>query len=698
MNNNYRAEIDGLRAISIVAVIMFHFFPNVVKGGFIGVDVFFVISGYLITRIISSSFDKEFSFLSFYCKRIKRIFPALIFVIAASIIAGFFLLFSSEYMLLGKHVAANSSFFLNFVLWNESGYFDKSSDLKPLLHLWSLAVEEQFYFIWPLILFLSFKKSINRVFIIILIIIISFYINLQLTKYSSIASFYLPFSRIWELASGGLLSQLTMIQSSRWHNIEKKLDSVLNNIIYTDRAIKCGLFRNLISFIGLLTIVLCAVFFKKLNSFPGKYALIPVLSTSLIIFAGSDTWVSKNILSNRVFVWLGKISYPLYLWHWPLLSFVTIIESQNVGLYLKLALIFISLILAQFTYIFIEKPIRFSKSLKMPAIILLAIYFSLGALGYMIYQNGGYIFEITNINSKLHINSKLLGKPLYGSKKYINTKLKKCSDFPSLADDNTPFCYSKSANPEIAIIGDSSATAMGYGTIIDENLNAMVLSYSAALPFSNHTLYSSFHNKREEVKRFKKLRARTIDAAKMDSVKYVIFSARGPFYIYGKGVDRELTYNNPNYFFGANDNNLPVDVKEKMIEEYVSIIKLIHSLGKKVIFVTNVPELDFDASQCIERIKITNSSAKKCTLERKDVDKRNAEYIDLVQQIKLQAPSLLVYNPTDLFCDKEKCYAYRGKKLTYEDDCHLNDYGAKILAKGLVDFLNKNAATNKIKE
>ena len=178
--SNYRAEIDGLRAFAVLSVVAFHTFPAWLKGGFIGVDVFFVISGFLITSQIFENLDKkQFSFTDFFGRRIRRIFPALILVMASSLAFGWFVLLADEYTQLGKHVASGAAFILNFILVDESGYFDNAAETKPMLHLWSLVVEEQFYIIWPLVLWFAWKRQFNFLTITLVVAAISFYLNLE---------------------------------------------------------------------------------------------------------------------------------------------------------------------------------------------------------------------------------------------------------------------------------------------------------------------------------------------------------------------------------------------------------------------------------------------------------------------------------------------------------------------------------------
>ena len=193
----HRPDIDGLRAIAVLSVIAFHATKKI-SGGFVGVDVFFVISGYLISTIIFTSLQSDtFSFANFYVRRVRRIFPALILVLLTSWVLGWFLLEPTSYVSLGKHMVASAAFASNILLWNESGYFDAAGSLKPLLHLWSLGIEEQFYLVWPAVLFLLWKSHKNLGFWTAILLSLSFAISVLSIKNSPVASFYLPFGRFW---------------------------------------------------------------------------------------------------------------------------------------------------------------------------------------------------------------------------------------------------------------------------------------------------------------------------------------------------------------------------------------------------------------------------------------------------------------------------------------------------------------------
>ena len=373
LNFKYRPDIDGLRAIAVLAVVAFHAFPNSIKGGFIGVDIFFVISGYLITKNIFENLNSNtLSFISFYERRIRRIFPALIFVLTACLLFGWFILVADEYNLLGKHIAAGTSFISNFVFWKEAGYFDHSSDKKPLLHLWSLGIEEQFYILWPLFIWFLWKKGFNLLVITFLIAIISFYINVNWIKSDAVAAFYSPQTRFWELLSGSLLA---------WVVVYKKGSS-----IYFINKIGGKTLLNILSILGLILLIYGISRINKDSSFPGAWALIPVIGSVMLIVAGPTSLVNRVLLSNKIMVWIGIISFPLYLWHWPIISFATIYKNNVPEDYIRYSAVILSIVLAWSTYHFIEHPIRFGKYSKDSVALLCGVFFMIGLLGLIIYK------------------------------------------------------------------------------------------------------------------------------------------------------------------------------------------------------------------------------------------------------------------------------------------------------------------------
>jgi peptidoglycan/LPS O-acetylase OafA/YrhL len=310
----YRRDIDGMRAVAVVAVIAFHAFPSSLKGGFIGVDIFFVISGFLISSILFSGLERnKFSFAEFYIRRAKRIFPSLSLMLIGCLVFGWFALLADEYRLLGKHVFAGAGFVSNWLLLSEKGYFDKASETKPLLHLWSLGIEEQFYLLWPFLLWVGRKIRLNLLVVIGAVLIASFVINVLYIRSDPVSMFYTPQSRFWELLIGATLAYLSL------HH--RGFFSSFNRVV-----------QELLSGTGMALIVVGLVVLTSAHKFPGLWALLPTMGTALVIAAGPKAWLNRNILSNPVFVWIGLVSYPLYLWHWPLLCFPRIVYSSSTTL------------------------------------------------------------------------------------------------------------------------------------------------------------------------------------------------------------------------------------------------------------------------------------------------------------------------------------------------------------------------------
>ena len=390
--NKYRPDIDGLRAIAVIAVVAFHGFPDLITGGFIGVDIFFVISGYLISTIIFEGLYKgDFYFLDFYARRIRRIFPALLLVLVMVFVFGWFELSSDEYKQLGKHIAAGAGFVSNLAYWSEAGYFDNLSETKPLLHLWSLGIEEQFYIFWPLLLWVFWKRNFNFLTTALILTIASFALNAKGVRQDSVAAFYSPHSRFWELSCGSLLAWLALYKKQKSENITNIADRFL--FLLTPQDQNKGSLANIFSFAGLFLVAYGFGVIDKTSSFPGKLALIPVAGAALIIAAGNNAWFNRIILSNKVAVWLGLISFPLYLWHWPLLSFARIIEGDIPSPESRLAIILLSILLAWLTYKFVELPLRFGDRRKSKTAALVGLMIIVGYVGYNTYKRNGFSFR-----------------------------------------------------------------------------------------------------------------------------------------------------------------------------------------------------------------------------------------------------------------------------------------------------------------
>jgi peptidoglycan/LPS O-acetylase OafA/YrhL len=375
----YRPDIDGLRAIAVIAVIVFHSFPSVFPGGFTGVDIFFVISGFLITSIIALNLNAGiFRLSNFYSKRIKRIFPSLIVVLLAVMIMGWADLLPVDFIQLGKHIAAGAGFSSNLILWSESGYFDHSSDVKPLLHLWSLGIEEQFYLVWPIALMVSHRFKMRSFWISILIGISSFCFCTVLKRHYPTAAFYSPISRFWEFNIGATFALAGSVESSS----NQRLHALIAN-----RTI-----RNIASVLGFILLLSSLLFIKQSESFVGKAALLPTTGALLLIYAGRESWINQFLLQNRLLVGIGLISYPLYLWHWIFLSFLNIdsvLFSNHGMINARIISILLSLALSYLTFRYVEKPIRPSKRPR-TVYLLIAAMTTVGLSGYSVFLLSGF--------------------------------------------------------------------------------------------------------------------------------------------------------------------------------------------------------------------------------------------------------------------------------------------------------------------
>jgi len=341
MHPKYRPDIDGLRAIAVGSVLAYHAFPSLLPGGFIGVDIFFVISGFLITTILLQSLAAgDFSYRDFYARRIRRIFPALVLVLLATLAFGWYVLLPGEFSQLGKQTTGGAAFFANLVFLGEAGYFDATAETKPLLHLWSLGIEEQFYIFWPLLLGLAWRRRWPMLRVTLAVAVISFLVNVLTVQPHRAAAFYSPLSRAWELMAGGLLAAMRLQAASNGSAQPRPWTKHAQSVV------------------GMGLIVLGLFMTRSTKAFPGWWALLPVLGAVSCIAAGPNGVLNRYLLSNRVMVWIGLISYPLYLWHWPLLSYARIVAGGEPPLQVRVVLVVAAVVLAWATYRFLERFVK----------------------------------------------------------------------------------------------------------------------------------------------------------------------------------------------------------------------------------------------------------------------------------------------------------------------------------------------------
>ena len=434
----YRPEIDGLRALTIIPVIFFHAGFEIFNGGYIGVDIFFVISGYLITTILINDIEnKQLKIANFYERRARRILPALFFMMSVSIPIAWLLMIPNQMKDFSQSLIAVSFFVSNILFWRKTGYFSTSSEEKPLLHTWSLAVEEQYYLVFPIFLILVWKFGRNKVFwIIFLLASISLLLSEWGWRNQRSANFYLAPTRVWEIFAGSLCAFLI------------KKNKVKSN--------------NFLSLIGLFLIFLSIFFYDEKTPFPSIYALIPVVgAVILILYSNRDTYVSK-FLSSKLLVFIGMLSYSAYLWHQPIFAFFRIYLNKKLELPVMLFLIFITFFVAFLSWKFIEKPFRDKNKINKKTFIFISLitFLSLIVIGSLgSFTNG---FQQQMINYKYSDNKEIY-KSVFESTNY-NMYNKMYLDDCNFWIKNTKYinkkkfenCYKKYGQATI-LLGDSHA-------------------------------------------------------------------------------------------------------------------------------------------------------------------------------------------------------------------------------------------------
>ena len=647
---NYRADIDGLRAISVISVIGFHTFPNNVKAGFIGVDIFFVISGYLISKIIIEQIElNSFSFFDIYKRRIRRIFPALILVLFACFIFGWFTLFPIELQQLGKHIAGSAGFISNFILWNEAGYFDNQANTKPLLHIWSLGIEEQFYIFWPLIIWTIYKIRINFLLIIFVLITLSFVLNIVSAESDKVATFYSPITRFWELLVGSFLAWLKFKNKFSYLNISTK---------------------NFSSFFGIFLIIYAFVIIDKNSIYPGFFGLLPVLGTFLIIFAGPEALFNRFILSNKIAVWIGLISFPLYLWHWPLISFARIVESDFPNVNYRIIAIITSIVLSWITFKYIEKPIRAKTNSNLIPTTLLTSMFIVGLIGLFLYFNKGipsrsYISNFNEENFKMAF--------LFSEDNEIEHQ--NCMNTYGLKDYIRYCNLSSFKKPNIAIIGDSHARAMYDGlAYVLKNKGEGLLNLGGRL-FLDIKTYPKGEKKEIEV--YKGGIEATKFVIEEPSIKTIIMVSKGHYLTDEKWIFELIS--DPNVI---NRSKIWEIGMRKTLDSALSN-------NKKVIFVIDNPNLKFDPKQCLAGRPLSrNLSIKQsCTILKSTYEKENKKYRDLVLSVLKDYSDVKIFDTSKYLCDEINCYGMKDGKILYRDQDHLSFEGGKFLSKELIKLI-----------
>ena len=642
-------------------------------GGFVGVDIFFVISGYLISSILYRNlYDQNnpghVNIVDFYIRRVRRIFPALIAVLVFLLAIGWVILLPDEYKRLGKHVLGGSTYISNFILYYESGdYFNVDSNLKPLLHLWSLGVEEQFYLIFPIFLWGLYKLKLNFIKSLTVFTVISFLLNLYFVlKGNGSYSFYMPWTRFWELSVGAILAYVVMFKPN-----------ITNKLQYKETT------ANALSIVGLLLILTSYLVIPQDINFPGYRASLPVLGALCIIAAGQKGIVNKKILSSKIFIFFGLISYPLYLWHWPLLSLAWICEGNIPNRWIRLALVAISIILATLTFYFIEPPLRYGKAPKIKALSLFAVLLGLGGIGCTCWYFNGYQFRYPNDTTA---TDPLMVDIMTKTTKYENN----FSHF-SMYDEYIDNCkmvfptwtykenagvlcalQRKTGQNDIAIVGDSHSAALFYGlSKVYENSEHSVAIFpvNSNVPFLGVAIkwgvYESWYPWIK--KGFDYITAH-------QNIKVVVLT-----HCVG-GTEYDLNDRNKS-FYGT------------IYDGAKRTFELMKKFDKKVVYVIDNPYLPF--TPWAHQRKLLSYGETKFSRKDYESSKNKVIYDKAVAYAAKDYDNVTIIDNTDLFCDETYCYSHENKKehgfLVYlnGDPHHLNARGSLMVAKKLKNDIDK---------
>lgn len=640
---DYRPDIDGLRAIAVLSVIGFHAFPGLAPGGFIGVDIFFVISGFLISKHIWEDLDAgTFSIKTFYARRVRRIFPALGVVLLACLGMGWLILSPGEYEQLGKHVEGGAGFVSNILFWKEAGYFDNAADTKPLLHLWSLGIEEQFYIAWPLILAFLWRQPHHASWMLPTLLGASFIYSMVVVRHDTVADFYSPLTRFWELALGAVLA----------HEAIRKF--TLGNLQ-----------RELLAWLGLALIISGVIVLNNRDPFPGAWALLPTLGAACLIQAGASTRLNRQLLSHSWLVWVGLISYPLYLWHWPLLSFARIMESSTPAPAIRLALVATSFVLAWLTWKLVERPVR---SRPRSRSLVLALCMAM----LVLLLAGEAVRKLDGIKTrKLDM---LNGDPATLVLGADRGRLQHECGLNEAEKSLFQYCLRNAQEPRYALLGDSKAEALFYGLVRESPADMHWTMIGSVYPPGPNP------NLEDRQQRKNHLALQAVLNNPDIRVVGIAVALRGIF-----ALDKETGF--------IADGTLPL----AQLDNYSHLITALENAGKRVVFVIDNPTFP-DPRSCISGGATSSAVLNRflrrkenprCTLNYAEHLEGTRAYREFIRLLQQRHPGLVVYDPTPLLCDEPNnvCTVTRNGQFLYSYGDHLSDVANSMLAKDMLPML-----------
>lgn len=641
----YRREIDGLRAIAVMSVILFHAGFNSFSGGFVGVDIFFVISGFLITSIILKEKEQDrFSLIFFYERRARRIIPTLFLVVLCSFIAAWFYLIPADMENFSQSLVAVSFFSSNILFWLESGYWGSANELKPLLHTWSLAVEEQYYIFFPLLVMALWRfKNTYLLYVFGAITAVSFFLSVWGAYNYPVFTFFSPITRAWEFAVGASIAFIVLYKNDLYLKLNENL-----------------IVSNIFSAIGLILLFYSIYFFNNTISFPGVNALVPTIGSGLIIFFSNPKTITGQILSHRLLVGIGLVSYSAYLWHQPLFAFTKHTSVHEITTEYYLLLIALTFILAFLSWKYFENPFR-NKRIVSPRFIMggtIAVTVLMASVGLTGHMNQG--FGDRSLASG--VSYAALGKNLE-----VQLGLhRECTAQFMLSEH----CQTND-NPEILIWGDSFAMHLVKG-IIASNPNASIIQMTKGMcgPFTNIAPYRLPLFPERWGKSCIEFNSKVLDWLNNSNVKYVVLSSPFSHYLSEPVITKSGKLIPANMDF--------------IIEEFNATLSLIRSMDKIPVIFSPLPSTGHSIGRCLIKAEIMGISKSRCNFnsqDRTELDKLVFEFLS-----KISEKDNLVRLDTYL-CDDAHCLATIAGVSIYGHSTHLTEQGSELIGKD-VNFFN----------
>lgn len=647
--SSYRADIDGLRAIAVMAVVLFHLDIALIPGGYAGVDIFFVISGYLIATIIRGELaGGNFSIAGFYFRRCLRILPALLVVIAAVVAVGYWLMDPQSYQDLGRSIRAVGVFSSNIYFYGTDGYFDAPAETKPLLHTWSLAVEEQFYVFFPLVMALICKFGRSRYPLwLSLLWLLSLAYSIVATRLDAGAGFYLLPSRVWELLTGALLAVTRL------------------------PAVAPGWRREGLAGLGVALVLGSVALLDESSLFPGPMALLPVAGTALLIYAGQGPGSrSSQWLAARPLVGIGLISYSLYLWHWPVIVFYKFLRAGPLTA-LDVAIILpLLLLLAWLSWRLIEQPVRrYCRDFPRAAILQVSV----AALVVTLLTG----VTIRYFEGFPHRYGETAGQEL--------AEWERWGDCEGLvADREQPCALGDAAPARFVVWGDSHARALapGFDVLARQQHRAGLLLAESGCPPLLGVGFGGTSETDRECRRFNRQALQRI--ARSEQVQTVFLVSRWALAAHGSRFGAEagerIVLEDLHAGAGSAANNLAV-----LSAGLQRTIAALQALGKQVVLVQQVPEVGVDVFRAhfVARV-LGREVAGIARVSAREFAQRTASTAALFERLQRDYGTAIV-EPAAGLCGELTCAISHADIPLYMDDDHLSPYGAKFIAGALQD-------------